>query len=385
MTKHFITTTDQLIAFCEQFANQQMIAIDTEFVRQHTFWPQACLMQVAGEHEVAVIDILSSELSLDPLIELLFDQKKIKVFHSARQDLEVFWHLWKRIPSPIADTQVTAMACGFGESISYENLVQKIIGVPLDKSARVSNWLKRPLSTEQIEYAGNDVLYLLPIHKHLQNLLSQLQRESWIEDFINELMQPQTYIIKPQESWKKIGLRHIKSKDFFLFKNLCAWREEKAAAIDIPRQHMISDDHIIKICERPSQEMKRMELYILPQKTSSYKNQFIAEICEIIKKPKKPLEDLPIEFKNSKNEYLFLVELIKIYMKMKAENLKIAVRVIGTQQDIENMVFHPTIPNRLLEGWRYEIFGADALKILLGESGLLIKKGMIETFSLQKN
>lgn len=382
MTKRFITTTDQLIAFCEQFANQQMMALDTEFVRQQTFWPQACLIQVAGEKEVAVIDILSPELNPDPLIELLWDNKKIKIFHSARQDLEVFWRLWKRIPSPIADTQIMAMACGFGESISYENLVQKIMGVSLDKSVRVSNWLKRPLSEEQIEYASNDVVYLLPIYNHLQSLLLQFQRQDWIKDLIHELMQPQTYIVKPLEAWKKIGTRHIRSKDFFLFKNICAWREEKAATINMPRQQLISDDDIIKICTRPAQEVKKLEIYILPQKTADYKSELITEISEIIKTPQKSSEKLPIELNTGKKDYLLPIELIKIYMKMKAENLNIAMRLLGTQQDIENMIFQPFLANRLLESWRYEIFGAEALKILLGENGLFLRKGTIETFSL---
>ena len=237
-----ITQTADLAAFCQRQSGAEFVAVDTEFMRDKTYWPQLCLVQVAGPDEAAAIDSLAPDIDLQPLYDLLTDTRIVKVFHAARQDMEVFYHLTNKLPAPIVDTQVAAMVCGFGDSVSYETLATKLASARIDKSSRFTDWARRPLSERQLAYALSDVTHLRLAYEKLRKRIDKAGRHSWFEDEMAVLTDTKTYRADPQMMWRRLKVRSDKPRFLALLRELAAWREEEAQRRNLPRNRVIKDE-----------------------------------------------------------------------------------------------------------------------------------------------
>ena len=242
-----ITDTDALAELCQALAAEPYITIDTEFIRDRTYWPVLCLIQVAGIDKAACIDPLADGIDLGPLYKLMADTSVLKVFHAARQDVEIFLKEAGAIPTPLFDTQIAAMVCGYGDQIGYEALVNKIVRQSIDKSSRFTDWARRPLTQKQLDYAISDVTHLRVIYEELVDQLEKNGRRSWIDEELNVLTQPSTYIVEPQEAWRRIKSRNPKPRFLAILRELAAWRENEAQTRDVPRNRIMKDDGLLEI------------------------------------------------------------------------------------------------------------------------------------------
>ena len=242
-----IATTDELAAACERFARNPFVSVDTEFLRETTFWPKLCVVQMASPDEAVVIDALAPEIDLQPLFRLMADEQVAKVFHAARQDIEIFWNLAKLVPAPLFDTQVAAMVLGHGDSISYDQLVQRITGDQIDKSSRFTDWSRRPLSPAQVHYAISDVTHLVTVYGKLKAELEKKGRADWVRDEMKVLSSPATYRQEPEHAWERLKSRVRKPKDLAVLIEIAAWREREAQARDLPRQRVLKDEALAEI------------------------------------------------------------------------------------------------------------------------------------------
>ena len=243
---HIITNNEELAKLCEQVSNDEFVTIDTEFIREKSYFPQLCLLQVAGSEVAAIIDPLAG-FDLSPLLNLLQCNKVKKVFHAGRQDLEIFYHLFEQVPQNIYDTQIAASMCGYGDSISYDSLVSKITGAELDKGARYTNWADRPLTDRQLEYAMSDVTYLRKIYTHLQEKLRDLGRENWVEEEFSHLKETSLYAPNPEEAWKRLRYNNLRPRNLAALQQLAKWREIEAIKKDIPKGRIIKDEALLEL------------------------------------------------------------------------------------------------------------------------------------------
>ena len=234
-----ITDFSSLTEFCDRLSNSAYVTVDTEFIREKTYWPQLCLIQLANETEASVIDVMANDLDLTPVLELMANENVLKVFHAARQDLEIFFKLAKCLPAPIFDTQIAAMVCGFGESVGYETLVNSIIGEPIEKSSRFTDWAARPLTEKQIAYALGDVTHLRKIYKTLKFKLSESGRDEWLSEEIRKLTNEKIYIASPREAWRRLKIRNPKPRMLAILQEVAAWRETEAQERDLPRNRVL--------------------------------------------------------------------------------------------------------------------------------------------------
>src|ERR1700733_13557120 len=254
-----ITDSAALAAFCARQQGADFITVDTEFMRERTYWPILCLVQVAGPAEAAAIDALAPGIELAPLLALMNDTATLKVFHAARQDLEIFFHLSGAVPEPLFDTQVAAMVCGFGDSASYETLVRKLAGAPLDKASRFTDWSHRPLTERQIEYALGDVVHLRTVYEPLQQRLAKNGRASWFAEEMAALADPGLYRTEPAEAWQRFRLRgRADSKFLAVLRALAAWREAAAQQRDLPRGRILRDEALIEIASHPPRQTEQL-------------------------------------------------------------------------------------------------------------------------------
>ncbi|MEK6734479.1 MAG: ribonuclease D [Pseudomonadota bacterium] len=345
-----ITNSLELTNLCSELQGNKYIAIDTEFFRQNTYYPKLCLLQLATESEQFLIDPLINNLDLSPLDEVLQNDLIVKIFHSAKQDLEILYQVFKRLPKNIFDTQIAASFCGFGLSISYDNLVKEFFGIQLDKSLRISDWRKRPLLKSQIDYAIGDVTYLYDIYIKLIKLLEKNNYLDWANEEMLILSDPNTYIVDLDQVWRKI--KSNKNLCFTpLLKNLAAWREMKAQEKDLPRNHFLHENDLIKLVE--TIPLSLLEL----KKTISIKEKYAIEIIEVIKKTLK--ED---EVKDIKNNNLELLVELKSLLKNEAEAYRLPPQLIATSSELKSFANGLTPNPRFLSGWRYNVIGAKALK-----------------------
>mgnify|MGYP001172810072 CR=1 FL=1 len=386
MQKLFITKTNQLNDFCQSFNYQPHICLDTEFVRQKTFWPTACLIQIQGQHGIGVVDVLSPDIDLTSLHNMLYDKSILKILHSARQDLEIFWYLYGQIPTPIADTQIMAMICGFGETISYENLVAKIVGAAIDKSLRVTDWSQRPLSDRHIEYAANDVSYLLPIYQHLVKKLkdsNDLQLEI-LQELISELENPKTYVVKPENAWKKFVPKYVKKNELLKIKKIAAWREIRASQLNLPRQILLSDDKILSLAKCNESRLDGLITAVWPNATDTTRQKLAEDLnAVIIDASQFLIGDIQDHNQSLQRESsIMLVDLLKLLVKIRAAEQNIPYYIICSTDDIQSLIDKPLISNPLLSGWRYRLCGQDCLDVLLNRKSISIKDGKIKLFSI---
>lgn len=376
-----IITTQELKEVCQRFAAQSFVTVDTEFLRERTFYSKLCLIQVASPEEAVLIDPLSEELDLTPFFELMQNEKVMKVFHSGRQDIEIFYHLTKKIPFPLFDTQIGAMAVGCGESVGYQQLVADLLHVEIDKGMRVTDWSKRPLSEAQVKYALSDVTYLRDVYLILKEKIEKLNRVSWIEEEMNELYDETLYEPSNEKIASKLKY-NFKSKQLkCIYQDLYLWREAKAKEMNLPRRQVLKDEVMQDIVRAHPKSLE--ELSVLRSVPSSFfKKNTAQEIVDVVQKAliKKSQDFYPLpEEKKNTVSGKSLMSMMHLLLEMVAGREKIASKLIGTQEDLYHFVYDVLQPS-FLTGWRYEIFGKYAEEIKNGKIGMFYnpKAGVIE-------
>lgn len=375
-----IENSAELANLCRRLGEAPVITVDTEFMREKTFWPRLCLVQLGGPDECAALDPLAEGIDLGPLFELMADPGTLKVFHAARQDIEIFYILTGQVPSPLFDTQVAAMVCGFGDSVGYETLATKLAGARIDKSSRFTDWARRPLTERQVEYALSDVSHLRVVYEKLAAELEKTGRTSWLEEEMAVLTAPATYAGHPENAWRRLKPRSTKPRFLGVLREVAEWRERQAQDRDVPRQRILRDEALMEIAAhspRNAAELTRirgMSQGLANGKSGTALLDAIARGLALdeanlprLEKPKPP----PPGTKP-------LVELLKVLLKMKCEAHHVAGKLVASSADLELIAADDGAEVRALHGWRREIFGADALELKRGRLALAAAKGGVK-------
>ena len=379
-TMDLITTTDELAAVCSRMATHPFVTVDTEFLRETTYYPLLCVAQMASPAEAVVIDALATGIDLAPFFALMANEKVVKVFHAARQDIEIVWNMAKTIPHPIVDTQVAAMVLGYGDSISYDQLVQRITGDTLDKSHRFTDWTRRPLSDAQIAYAVSDVTHLRDVYLKLATDLEKQARSNWVEAEMDVLTSPETYRADPERAWERLKSRVRKPKELAILIEVAAWREREAQNRDVPRGRVIKDEVIGDIAVQAPTTIERLgHLRSLPKgfERSRWGEQIIDAVKRGIERDHKTLPRLD-RFRPAANGAA-IVELLKVLLRMTAERHGVAAKVIATVDDLDRIAADDKADVPAMKGWRRELFGDKALALKHGRLALAIDNGKVVT------
>lgn len=365
----FIQTTEELNRLCARLAEHPFVTVDTEFIREKTYWPQLCLIQIASVDEAACIDPLAPEIDLSALFDLMQNQNVVKVFHAARQDVEIFYNLTGKTPTPLFDTQLAAMVCGFGESVSYQNLVQKLVGIELDKSMRFTDWSRRPLTEKQIRYAQNDVTHLRDIYKKMLDILNETGRAHWVDDDTAFLVNPKTYENDSALAWKRLKLNSTKPLYLAMCQALAAYREDEAKRMDRPRRHIMRDEILLEIAaDAPDTADEMAKMRGLPQGFAN--GRMGRDILKIIAEVKSrdpstyPVLPKPYELPKSARS---VSKMLRLLLMIKAAESDVAERLIASPDELDVLAGekNPDLP--VLKGWRFEVFGRDALELKAGK------------------
>ncbi|MFT4251488.1 MAG: ribonuclease D [Caulobacter sp.] len=369
-----ITTTAELAEFCNGLKGQPFIAVDTEFMRETTYWPKLCLIQVASPSSDAVIDPLADGIDLEPLLELMRDETLLKVFHAARQDVEIFNNL-KAMPTPLFDTQVAGMAAGFGEQIAYDALVRQMLKIEIDKSSRFTDWARRPLTDAQLAYALADVTHLARLFPVLRDRLQESGRLAWVEEEMKALSDPAAYDVDPEKAWRRLRPRKTQAKYLAVFKAVSAWRERTAQQRDQPRGRILKDEAIDELATQAPTSLEGLNtLRGVPKGFggSKFGPDLIAAIKAALADPEgyAPVVDKPGP--PPPPSAGAVVELLKVLLKARAEEAGVASKLIATVSDLEKIAADDEADTPALQGWRREAFGTDALKIKRGELALVL-------------
>jgi ribonuclease D len=379
-----ITTTDELAGFSRELRARPFFAVDTEFMREKTYWPILCLIQAAADGVEAIIDPLAPGLDLSPFLETLSDENTVKVFHAARQDVEIFYQLTNAAPAPLFDTQIAAMACGFGEQVGYEPLIRTLIGASIDKGSRFTDWARRPLSDAQLAYALSDVTYLREAYVLLRKRLEDGDRLSWVQREMEGLRDPSLYKVDPKTAWERMKLRGIRPNDVGPIVKLAEWREREAQEKNLPRGRVLKDEAIFEIARlKPSMPAELAQARTMP--TGYERSRAAAGILEAVAAGRNiPRSELPeIDRPNRRAAPPpDVLELLKVLLKRQSEESGVAARLIATAQDLEDIALGST-DAPALSGWRREVFGELALKLMRGEVALRLKKGAIDLISIE--
>lgn len=369
---NLITTTSDLADACKRLAAHDYVTVDTEFLRETTFWPKLCVIQLAGPDDAFIVDALATGLDLAPFFELMRDQAVIKVFHAARQDIEIVYHLGGLIPTPLFDTQVAAMVCGFGDSVSYDQLVQRITGARIDKSSRFTDWARRPLTQKQLEYALADVTYLRDVYLFLKANLAEQNRINWVGDEMQVLLSERTYRTEPEEAWQRLKMRVRKPIELAVLMEVAAWREREAQSRDVPRSRVLKDDAIYEIAaQQPGNAEALSRLRTIPRgfERSKQAEDILKAVNAAMSLPKEKLPKLP-KGRQAPDGSAAAVDLLKVLLKLVSEQQGVAAKVIATVEDLEQIAADDQADVPALEGWRREMFGEMALKLKRGEIAL---------------
>ena len=370
-----IISNAQLTAFCDRVKGDPFIAVDTEFMRETTYWPKLCLIQAAGPSDAAVIDPLAEGLDLAPFLALLADPNITKVFHAARQDLEIFHNLGV-LPSPLFDTQVASMAAGFGEQIAYDALVRQMLRVEIDKSSRFTDWARRPLSDAQLVYALGDVTHLAKLYPKLRDRLERDGRLGWVSEEMNFLIDPALYDVDPEKSWRRLKPRKFNPRYLAAFKGVAAWRERTAQTRDQPRGRILKDEAIDEIATQLPMDIEALgRMRSLPKGwgNSRFGIEMLAALKEALKDPEAYAPVIERQQGGSNQPPPgAVVELLKVLLKARAEDAGVAAKLIATVSDLEKIASDDSAGVSALTGWRRELFGADALRLKRGELALVL-------------
>lgn len=369
-----ITTTDALAEYCGIAARSMYVTIDTEFIRERTYYPKLCLVQIACEEQAVIIDPLAKGMSLAPLYALLDNPDVLKVFHAARQDLEIFFHLMGRIPHPVFDTQVAAMVCGFGESISYDGLVSQLAGTQLDKTSRFTNWEQRPLTQKQLEYALADVVHLRTVYQVLEAQLERNGRVSWIEEEMEVLISPATYDPHPEEMWKRLRVRSKSQKFLVILQAVTAWRERMAQKMDLPRGRVLKDDTLADIAA--SQPKNVADLHRLRGMNKGLDDVLLETLLQVMKEARaQPKENWPQPPATHPVPVpAAVIELLRVLLKRQCDKQGVAQKLVASREDLELVALGQLEQTPLSHGWRWEVFGRLAHDLLQGKLALALDK-----------
>jgi ribonuclease D len=370
----------ELAAFCRRMADADYVAVDTEFIRERTFWPRLCVVQIAGAEEAAAIDTLAHGIDLDPVYELMSNRKVLKVFHAGRQDIEIFHHQAGEIPAPLFDTQVAAMVCGFGESVSYETLVAQIAKAQIDKSSRFTDWAHRPLSKKQIDYALSDVVHLRTVYEELARRLGRNGRESWLAEEMATLTHPDTYRMEPREAWRRLKTRSHSRRHLAVLREVAAWREIEAQARDVPRNRIVRDEALLEIAAhspREPDDLARSRSISKGIAEGHMGAAILKAVAAGLAVPDSELPELPPRV-DSPPGLRPLVELLKVLLKMKCEEHGVAQKLVANTEDLEAIAADDEAEVHALQGWRREVFGEDALALKHGKLALTVRNRMVK-------
>ncbi|MFC3693782.1 ribonuclease D [Chenggangzhangella methanolivorans] len=373
-----ITDTNALKTVCARLAKAPYITVDTEFLRETTFWPKLCVVQLADAEGPEVVDALAPGIDLTPLFELMDDRNVLKVFHSGRQDIEIFHHLSGKVPHPVFDTQVAAMVLGFGDSISYDQLVARTTGGVIDKSSRFTDWSRRPLSDEQVTYAIADVTHLRDVYEKLAADLDKRGRADWVSEEMEVLTSPATYEAHPDDAWRRFASRLRKPRDLAVMIEVAAWREREAQGRDVPRSRVLKDDAIVEVATRAPRDVAALgSLRAFPR--GYERSKAGQEILEAVERGlKRDPADLPaLEAQRGNGGNPATVELLKVLLRMIAEKHAVAAKVLANTEDLERISADDDADVPALSGWRRELFGEQALKLKAGTLALGIERGRV--------
>jgi ribonuclease D len=380
---HLISKQDELEAAISALGRSEFVTIDTEFIRETTFWPELCLIQLAAPGTTALIDPLAPGIDLAPFFALMADESTIKVFHAARQDIEIIVHRGGLIPHPVFDTQVAAMVCGFGDSVSYDQLVQKITGARLDKSSRFTDWRHRPLSEKQLDYALADVTHLIDVYQHLKGELEREDRAHWLNEEMSVLTARETYEPDPADAWKRLKMRVKKPQELAIVQAVAEWREHEARERNVPRGRVLKDDAIHEIAQQgPRDQAGLARLRTIPKgwERSSTATALLGIVNTALDLPKDELPKLPRHAQQPEGTSA-AAELLKVLLKLVAEKQGVAPKVLASSDDIEKIAAageDADVP--AMQGWRREVFGDQALKLVRGEIALKFENRKIAVF-----
>ena len=382
-----LTTTEGLADYCARARQQPYVAVDTEFLRERTYYSQLCLIQLAypgtAEECAVLVDPLAPGLSLDPLYELFRDTSVVKVFHAARQDLEIFFFEGQVFPLPLFDTQVAAMVCGFGEQVGYETLVKRVARAQLDKSSRFTDWSRRPLTEAQKAYALADVTHLRDIYEYLAAELDSQGRKKWVEEEIAVLTQPETYVVHPEEAWKRVKTRTGSARFLAVVKTLADFRERYAQTRNVPRSRIFKDDALIEIASaRPSSfdDLGRLRLLLREARKGEIAEGILAAVraaetmpADEVPKPDRSRENLAVN--------PAVADLLRVLLKAKSEEAGVAQKLIATSAELDQIAAGERDVSAL-QGWRREVFGRDALRLCEEKIALSAKGNEVRIITL---
>jgi ribonuclease D len=373
-----ITTTTALAEACKRLAAHDYVTVDTEFLRESTYYPQLCVLQLASPDEAVVVDALADGLDLAPFFDLMANERIVKVFHAARQDIEIVWHRANLIPHPVFDTQVAAMVLGYGDSISYDQLVQRITGDTIDKSNRFTDWARRPLTSAQLTYAVSDVTHLRDVYRKLAADLDKRGRAEWLSEEMDILTSPDTYRMDPDNAWQRLRARVRKPKELAVLIEVAAWREREAKARDVPRGRILKDDALADIAVQAPTSAERLgSLRSLPK--GFERSKWGQDIPDLVKRAlQRDPKTLPvIERVKPAANGTAIVELLKVLLRMTSEKHAVASKVIATVDDLERIAADDNADVPALKGWRRDLFGEKALALKAGRLALAIEKGRV--------
>jgi len=381
-----ITTTKDLKALVGELEGAQYIALDTEFMRDQTYWPKLCLLQVAAPGIEAIVDPLADELELAPFYKLLKSPKIVKVLHASRQDIEIFFHKGGVIPDPLFDTQIAAMVAGFGESVSYETLARKLAHAEIDKSARFTDWSRRPLSKRQLEYALADVTHLRVVYEALAKQLERTGRTGWVAEEIEALQDPALYKLDPTLAWKRLKPRTTNKRFLAILAALAEWREREAQTRDLPRNRVIKDEALMEIAAHPPSEAAGLEhIRAVPKGFAA--SRLGKSLLEALAKGQDapPPDGIEPERPRRKREPSpSSIDLLKTLLRLRAEEAGVAPRLIANADDIERIAAHEDQGVAALTGWRADVFGRDAKALRDGKLAIALEKGEAVVVELEE-
>lgn len=377
-----ITTTEALAAFCDRARAHPYVTVDTEFLRERSYYSKLCLVQMAvpGDSEVdaVLIDPLAKGISLQPLYDLMADTSLVKVFHAARQDLEIFYIDGNVIPRPLFDTQVAAMVCGYGEQVGYETLVRKIAHASLDKTSRFTDWSRRPLTDAQKTYALADVTHLRVIYEALSEELDETGRRAWVEEELSTLLDPETYVTRPDEAWLRVKTRTNSGRFLAVVRELARFRESYAQERNVPRSRVFKDDALLEIASTKPQseaDLARSRLLLREARRGEIADGIIHAVKTGLELPQKDLPS-PDLSRDKLQVNPALADLLRVLLKAKSDASGVAQKLIATASDLDEIAAGE-YDGAAFKGWRREVFGADALRLCHGEVALAAMGGKV--------
>lgn len=371
MESRVITASEDLATFCDSLKGERFITLDTEFIRERTYFPQLCLLQIGSSKEAVAVDPLAEGMDLTPLYRVLADSSILKVFHAAGQDVEIFFRLSGIIPTPIYDTQIAGMVCGFGESASYETLVRELVGAKLDKASRFTDWAKRPLSQRQLDYALDDVIHLRKIFEIMEARIEKDNRQSWIQEEMDDSFSLSRYQIDTQNSWKRLK---VKSRDPFylhMLRAVASWREEMAIKRDVPRQRIIRDEVVLQIAAQTPESIEDLQQVrgLGNNLSRDWQTSLIETLATARTAPKSDFPTPPPRPVNLNAGQEACLDMLRMLLKQACEESHVVPRLVADRDELEALVKGdlPMHNSHLFHGWRYEVFGKKAESLLKGK------------------